>query len=650
MPRRVSPRCFGLVVGIVAVAAWLPVAANPPFRPSSATAEHRPAAPTAATQPPLRPTADPEGSERAAPPFAPEPTSTPWPDPPRPGQTAPLCPTTTLSLDPGRRSVVGHLGMVVSVDEEATLAGVEVLKRGGNAVDAAIAVAAALAVTHPSAGNLGGGGFALVRVAGGSTSALDFREVAPQSLQRPSFLDMIQKGGEGPGSVGIPGTVAGLLALKSRFGTRPIGELFERAITLAEKGHRVTAREAAAIGRAWPGLSSRPAGVRLFGNGRHGPMAAGSWAVRAELGATLRRIVERGRAGFYEGETAESIIRAVGPPNPISEEELRSYEAVFREPRVICYRGARVEIMPAPSAGGVALTEGLLMLEEADPLALRQVPAQYTHVLLEILRRAHVDRIYDVVDPDSLTAEERATSERRWLDPERWLKHHPIDPSRATPTEELVARHLAEGTESEQTTHLAVVDSQGMAVSLTTTLSSGFGSKVVTDTGIVLNNTVASFSGLGKNQPRAGQRTTSSMSPALLFDDTGLRLVLGTPGGDSIPSTLLQLVANLVDLGMPLDAAVDAARVHQSVLPPSVARYEPTRPLPATIRTALARMGHTVQPTKSPSMGHANTILLTARGAFGYADPREGGLARGPNPTSVGADANRRDATGRRSD
>jgi gamma-glutamyltranspeptidase/glutathione hydrolase len=254
------------------------------------------------------------------------------------------------------------------------------------------------------------------------------------------------------------------------------------------------------------------------------------------------------------------------------------------------------------------------------------------HLLLEVLRRAQADRLYGVSDPDVLSPEEQAQREARWFDPLRWAALAPIGLDTATPNERITQGMTAER-ESDQTTHLAVVDAEGMAVSLTTTLSAGFGSKVVTRTGIVLNNSLGSFSGMGKNQPAEGRRTISSMAPTLVDDIDGLRLVLGTPGGDSIPSTLLQLIQLLVDYQLPLDEAVDAPRLHQSVAGKAFARFESKRPIPIGLRMKLERIGHHFT-TPTAYMGHANSIVLFEKIAYGYVDPREGGLALGlPSPS-----------------
>jgi gamma-glutamyltranspeptidase / glutathione hydrolase len=535
--------------------------------------------------------------------------------------------TRELTLSPGKRSVEGVSGMVVSVNGEATRIGIELLKSGGNAVDAAVGVAFGLAVTHPSAGNLGGGGFALVRQANGQTFALDFRESSPAHLDRERFARMIRGHGEGRDSVAIPGSVAGLFELATRFGRLPLASLVEPARQLAARGHRVSVREATAIRTAWPKLKRHPLLRRLYGIGGEEPLPEGSWLKLPALAATLTRLATEGRAGFYSGPVATSIVASLEPDPQIREADLANYRAIWRQPLAIPYHGTLVSIVPPPSAGGVALAASLTMLSAYDPTTLRRGSAEHAHLLLEIMRRAQADRVYGVVDPDVYTPAQRHATLAQLLAPERWRTRCPIDPNHATPNERVV-ENQDPLPNMEHTTHLAVVDSSGMAVSLTTTLSSGFGSKVMTDSGIILNNALASFSGSGQNQPLPLRRTTSSMAPSMVEDSLGLRLVVGTPGGDTIPSTLLQLLNALVDYSVPLDEAVDSPRLHQSVAPRGEARMESARPIPVGLQRDLIRLGHRfVSP--SAVFGHANSIAVIGGRFYGYVDPREGGLALG---------------------
>ncbi len=522
----------------------------------------------------------------------------------------------------GPGAAKGKFGMVVSVEAQATRVGVDILESGGNAVDAAVAVALALAVTHPSAGNIGGGGFWLIHRKNEPTTAIDFRETAPASLDRLRFEKMIRSGGEGIDSVGVPGTIAGLFEAHKRYGKLPWNRLMLGPIRLAEKGHRVGLAEAIALRKAWPLLTTHGSARAIFASENGQVPPAGAWVKRPALGHTLEKIRDQGPDGFYRGAVAESIVKALGKESQVLMQDLAQYRARWRSPRPIAYRGLLVETMPLPSAGGAALSEELNLLEQYDASHMRYGSASYIHVLLEIQRRADFDRVSLATDPDRLNAEQFNALESRFRDPHAW-DAYPIDPNRAT-------AHLREPpraslSESVNTTHFSLVDAEQTVVSATMTLSAAFGSKIVTETGITLNNTLASFAESGANQPHPGQRTTSSMAPTLVFDESGPVLVLGTPGGDSIASTLMEVLSNLVDFSMTLDAAINAPRFHQSFAPDQ-ARYETSRPLKLAVRKQLTRIGHNLL-GNSAKQGHANCILITNTEVFGYADPREGGLA-----------------------
>lgn len=501
-----------------------------------------------------------------------------------------------------------------------------ILERGGTAVDAAVAVAYVLAVTHPSAGNIGGGGFMLVRPPDGPTVAVDFRETAPAALTRARFDAMIAKDGLGPASVGVPGTVAGLELAHQRFGKLPRKDVMARAIALAQKGHRIGPREALTIGWAWKHIKNDAELSRVFADGKK-PKRAGARLVRADLARTLSRIAERGAAGFYDGETARDLVRGLGKEGLLVETDLKLYRAIERVPLVARYRGLTVEIMPPPSAGGAALAMILAQLDALQAWKQPRASAEYLHLFLEASRRAQAERRFGVVDPERLSPAESAERLRRFGDARVLLSRAPIDPSRATPSQDVHPLFTQALAESENTTHFSVVDASGMAVSCTTTLSAGFGAKVMPKgTGVILNNAVASFSTMGENLPEAGRRTTSSMAPALLLREGKLVAVLGSPGGDTIPSTVAQVLLNLVDGQMTLDAAVDAPRLHHGFVPDEV-RYERRRPPPKSVLDALVARGHTLSKKRIP-IGDANDIVIVDGVAYGYADPREGGIAQ----------------------
>jgi gamma-glutamyltranspeptidase/glutathione hydrolase len=568
----------------------------------------------------------PRAAQGAAPPVALRAAGSAAP-PPAPVPATPPTPDADIVIrGGGAHAVRGEHGVVTSVEEQATRAGVAMLEQGGNAVDAAIAVAYALAVTHPSAGNIGGGGFMLIRMAGGPTHAIDFREKAPSGLTRKRFGDMIAAKARGPAAVGVPGTVAGL-ELARKLAVLPRRTLLEPAIRLARDGFVLGARQGSTIAWSWPELREDPAARALFGNPAGSPRTGGKLK-NPDLARVLERIADLGAPGFYEGPTAQAIVRALAPAQMMTLADLSTYSAVEREPLRFPYRGLEVEAMPPSSAGGVALAQTLLMLER---LAAHRAPpgsAEELHLFIEASRRAHAERRFAVSDPDGLAAERQAELRHRWTDPFALLGPEPIARDHATPSAKvhpLFARAIAE---LEHTTHFSVADAAGNVVSCTTTLSNGFGARMVAPgTGIVLNNSVAAFGTAGENLPNAGRRTTSSMAPTLVLSRGKPILVLGTPGGDTIPSTIVQVLRNVVDHGMTIDAAVDAPRIHHGFAPDEV-RYEAQRSPPAAVLQGLRRLGHRVVPRHA--IGDANDILIDGDGvAWAYADPREGGLALG---------------------
>jgi len=531
-------------------------------------------------------------------------------------------PADVSGLTGGASAVHGEFGAVTSVEGHATRAGIRMLERGGNAIDAAVATAYALAVTHPSAGNLGGGGFMLIRPPGGPTVALDFRETAPLALTRARFDEMERAGGLGPVSVGVPGSVAGLELAHDRFGRMSRQEVLAPAIELAQS-HALGEHQAALLAGSFRALSHDTAARAIFAHGKK-PYAAGDRLVQKDLQRTLERIAENGRDGFYTGPTARAL--STLPGGLISAEDLTRYEAKWREPLSFDYRGLRVEVMPPPSAGGVAVTEMLAMLQALHAGKLAHDSAAELHLFLEASRRAQAERRFGVIDPDALSPEENAKNRARWLDPNTWLARVPIDPDHATPSEKVHPLYTDALREFEHTTHLSVVDASGMVVSLTTTLSASYGAKIVAPgTGVVLNNSVASFASSGDNQPVAGRRTVSSMAPTLVLREGEPLLVLGTPGGDTIPSTIVQIFRHLVDHGETLTSAVDAPRLHHGFVPDEV-RYEPHNAPPKAVLAELSKRGHKLVKGRS-AIGDANELLIRNGIAYAYADPRELGTA-----------------------
>jgi gamma-glutamyltranspeptidase/glutathione hydrolase len=533
----------------------------------------------------------------------------------------------------GTRSVGGELGVVTSSEANATRAGIAMLEQGGNAVDAAVAVAFALAVTHPNAGNIGGGGFMLVRAPGGPTEAFDFRESAPAGLTRERFDVMIQRGARGADAVGVPGTVAGLLLAHRRHGALPRERVLAPAIALAREGHEWGAHQAYLLRASFGQLGKDPAAMRVFAKGKQ-PLPAKARLVQADLAATLERIAALGEAGFYAGRTAADLTAATA--GRITAEDLAAYRAVVRTPLTFDYHGFIFETMPPPSAGGLTLAgilRALASLEGDTPAT----GVTELHRFIEASRRAQAFRRFAVVDPDAIGDAEREARIARFLDPAR-LFQTPIAAERATPSAAVHPLYAAALREAEHTTHLSVSDREGRVVSLTTTLSASFGAKMlVSGSGFILNNAVASFSSMGDNQPVASRRTTSSMAPTLVLRSGKPVLVLGTPGGDTIPSTLALLVRRLIDARMPLDEATDAPRLHHGFVPDRV-RTEPDaeHALPAPLKSELGKLGHKLFVARFPQ-GDANCIAILDRHAFAYSDPREpGGLAAAAQSVQAG--------------
>lgn len=610
---RSSPRT-SRPFGVALLACWAAVACTKAARPGS----ERALVATSATPP--------GGGElaRLAGPSAPPPVRSPAE--PTPDTSTPPTPDAPLDAEPplpafeaGPGAVASTEGIVVAVEKQAAQVGAQVLARGGNAVDAAVATVLALSVTHSSAASLGGGGFALVRSPHGPTLAFDFRENAPSALDRRGFDAMQQAGGHGKDSVGVPGLVAGLAAIHERAGSRPFSDLVEPAIALAEKGFIVGRWEAELFRMRSRDLKADASLRRTFFKNNK-PPEGGARIVQPELAWTLKRLRDGGADAFYRGDIAQRLAKALVPRGP-SLDDLAKYRCIERSPLATAYRGYVIETMPPPSAGGVALVGTLALL--ANVSRTESSSADAIHYLLEAQRRAQAERRLGVIDPDLLDPSESERRRGRWLSSAFWLTS-PIT-AEATPSGSLRQAPAEAEREAEHTTHVSVVDREGTVVSLTTTLSASFGAQIAAaGTGIVLNNAVASFSSSGENQPRASARTTSSMAPTLVLSAGEVRAVLGTPGGDTIPSTLGQIISHLVDERLSLQAAVEAPRWHQAFLPDQ-ARYEPElRTSP--VLPELRRRGHKLR-ALGRRFGDANCVVLDHGKAYGYADSREPGVA-----------------------
>ncbi len=545
-----------------------------------------------------------------------------------------FCATAAAQSTPVR----ARSGMVVSQNEIASAIGRDVLKDGGNAVDAAVATAFALAVVHPTAGNIGGGGLMLFRPASGNPLAYDFREMAPAKASPTMFL----KDGKYDArlhhnshlSVGVPGTVAGLHAAWKENGKLPWKRLVEPAIALARDGFTVTPALSRSLRSALKSMQAYPASVAQFS--RNGvPYEAGETLKQPDLARTLTRVAESGPAGFYQGETALLIEKEMAAHGGlITREDLQAYQVKKRTPLTGSYRGYDILAFPPVTSGGTALVEMLNILEGYDLKASGFGSAATVHLIVEAMRRAYADRAQYLGDPefnpampiDRLTSKAYAAELRKSIRPDRASVSSPAS--------------FSWPTESDETTHLSVVDDQRNAVSLTYTLEAGYGSKIVVPGGgFLLNNEMGDFnagpglttaSGLIGTDPNLAaprKRMLSSMTPTILTKDGQLFMVTGSPGGRTIINTVLLTILNVIDFGMNVQEAVDAPRFHHQWLPDSV-DYERRGLSPDTV-ALLTRQGHVLREISAQGVVEAIVFNQRENWLEGGTDRRaaDGGIA-----------------------
>jgi gamma-glutamyltranspeptidase/glutathione hydrolase len=546
------------------------------------------------------------------------------------------------AFDPEARfhPVFAREGMVVSESEYATRAGLEVLKEGGNAVDAAVTVGFTLAVTYPRAGNLGGGGFMLVYLPGAKeAAAIDYREKAPLAARREMYIN--DKGEvDGEKSLhsimasGVPGTVAGLALALEKYGTITLERALRPAIDLAENGFPADEELVRSLSRAKDRMEASPGSMRVFFKEGGVSYAPGEPLVQKDLARTLRQIAESGPDAFYEGEVAEKItgfMKAEG--GLITKEDLESYEAAVRKPVRGVYRGYEIYSMPPPSSGGVLLIEMLNMLERFPLGTYGHNSARAIHIMAECMKRAYADRSVYLGDPDfadvpvsRLISKEYAKSLSAGIDPDRASPSGKISPGGDVPRED------------GSTTHFSVIDKQGNAVSNTYTLNFNYGSGImVPGTGILLNNEMDDFSitpgapnayGLTGGEYNAiapGKRMLSSMTPTIVLRDGKPFLITGSVGGSLIITTVLQMLTNVIDFGMNVSEATNAVRVHHQWLPDEL-RTE--RGISADTIKLLSDMGYRV--VTGDTIGSAQSIMKIGDFLYGATDPRRpGGLAEG---------------------
>lgn len=538
---------------------------------------------------------------------------------------------------PRRQPVFATGGMVSSQEAMATRVGVEVLEQGGNAVDAAVAVGFALAVTLPRAGNIGGGGFMIVhRADRNATTAIDFRETAPASMTKDVYLndkgeaDLKRSQDSGLG-IGIPGTVAGMALALERYGSGrfTLAQMISPALQLAADGFLVGDDLAFSLKQAEGRFKRFEASARIFLTAEGAALPRGANLEQVDLARTLKTIAEQGPKGFYEGEVAQRLVDAVNAAGgKWALADLKGYKAVEREVVRGAYRGHEIVSMPPPSSGGVHLVQILNILEGFDLKAAGHNSADALHLFAEASKLAYADRSEYLGDPDFVAVPVKGLTSKRYAET---LKAQ-IDPAKARPGRD-IKPGKPQPFESDQTTHYSVMDREGNAVSCTYTLNFSYGVGLVAEgTGVLLNNELDDFAakpgvpnayglvGGDANAPGPGKRPLSSMSPTIVFKDSKPLLVTGSPGGSRIITTVLQVVSNVIDHGMNVAEATEAARAHHQWLPDEL-RVE--RGLsPDTIRLLQAR-GHKVEVRQA--MGSTHSIMRTAEGLEGASDQRQAG-------------------------
>jgi gamma-glutamyltranspeptidase/glutathione hydrolase len=528
--------------------------------------------------------------------------------------------------------VAGTAGMVAAQEAQAARVGIDVLRRGGNAVDAAVAVGFALAATLPRAGNLGGGGFMLVHLAeSGRTAAIDYRETAPRGAGRDMFLDAagaVDKERErySHKAVAVPGTVAGLALALTQFGTLPLRDVIAPAVRLAEDGILVSADMARELLLRKDRLAKWPASARIFLKQDGEPLRAGDRLVQQDLAASLRLVADQGPDAFYRGSIGKRLVAEMKAGGGlIGEDDLAAYRAVIREPVSGTYRGYRILSMPPPSSGGIHIVQILNILEGYDIAALGHNSAASIHLLAEAAKRAYADRAQHLGDPDF------------WPVPVAGLRSKPyaaalrqeIDIHRATPSRE-IAPGKPDLFEGPNTTHYSVVDRNGNVAANTYTLNFSYGSGIVAaGTGILLNNEMADFVAKA-GQPNAygllggdanaiagGKRPLSSMSPTIVLKDGKPFLATGSPGGSRIITTVTQILLNVIDHRMNVADATAAPRVHHQWQPDTLRIEQGISP---DTQKMLEALGHRVE--LGPTMGATQSILLSGGTLAGASDPR----------------------------
>jgi len=515
--------------------------------------------------------------------------------------------------------------MIASANELASEAGLSILRKGGNAIDAAVAVAFALAVVHPEAGNLGGGGYMVIRLANGTVRAIDYKETAPAAGHPGMFANRLDST-VGYKASAVPGTVAGMALAHSRFGKLSWSTVLEPARRLARDGFPASQRMELILALQVPVMKQFPETAKIFLHGGDQPLRQGELVKQADLAATIARIQKSGWREFYEGQTARLIDRDMAANSgTIRYDDLKTYKAIERDPVKSTYRGNVIVSMPPSSSGGTTLIEMLNILETFPAGMGREGSVEQRHRMIESMRRAFRDRAEYSGDPaffpvpiDLLTGKERARELAR-----------SILPTRATP---LPAGAPSDAYESDHTTHFSVIDEAGNIVSNTYTLNSFYGSQVMAKgTGVLLNDIMSGFSNQagGRNEIKPGKRPLSSMTPTIvLHPDGSAWFALGSPGSATIPNTVFQVIVNIVDSKMSLRDAIEFPRIHHQNQPDRV-DAEPAA-LIFDIAETLKSFGHKINPNlRSQGDVHAIMVEDGTGWRLGWSDGRRGGHARG---------------------